>query len=189
MVTIATIINTIIITSSLVSPAYTATEDFLVFLLPEMTEWGLCLQDGVSELLRMTPSQPPPLENDIPAFPCPALLILQGPENPWLAVGPQLYDWGLEQEVRRLLQQPTGKAVDWWSSVPEVKSQLTWLQSPLRTADPNLCHTAACAWWIGEWAPPWSQALEGFPGPSRAVRSTSPGLSIMYWLSDFVPAP
>ena len=38
MVTIATIITTIIITSSLVSPAYTATEDFLVFLLPEMTE-------------------------------------------------------------------------------------------------------------------------------------------------------
>ena len=111
MVTIVTIINTVIIASSLVSPADTATEDTVVFPLPEMTEWGLCLQDGVSELLRMAPSQPSPLEKDIPTFPCPALFILQGPENPWLPVGPQLHDWGWEEEIRSLLEQPTDKAV------------------------------------------------------------------------------
>ena len=38
MVTIVTIINTVIIALSLVSPADTATEDTVVFPLPEMTE-------------------------------------------------------------------------------------------------------------------------------------------------------
>lgn len=155
---IVTVINTVIIASHpLWGPADTATEDTVVFPLPEMTEWGLILipqdgshqtaQDGsitaIYHLLRGIPISLPSTSS------CRVLKTHMAP------------CWTLNSYILGFATT-AAKAV-WLNPLyTKVKSQLIWFQSPLRTADPNLCPTATCTWWIGEWASPWNKALEAF---------------------------